>query len=103
MEDVAEVALILDRFCLAHQGSFCSVCVEQCPEMGAIVTEQGKPRVVPDLCTGCKICQTVCPAPKNAIFTVASKPKKGMIGRWEENRVDLDEELGSEPNEDSDS
>ncbi|MBK1827108.1 4Fe-4S binding protein [Haloferula rosea] len=69
--------------------------------MGAIVTEQGKPRVVPDLCTGCRVCQMVCPAPKNAIFTVASKPKKGMIGRWEENRVDLDEQLGSEPDADA--
>ncbi|MGB1131148.1 MAG: 4Fe-4S binding protein [Haloferula sp.] len=86
---VDEVALILDRFCLAWQGSFCSVCVEQCPEPGAIVTDQGKPRVEPDLCTGCKVCQNVCPAPKNAIFTVATKPKTGMIGRWEENKVEL--------------
>jgi len=85
-----EVALILDRFCLAWQGSFCSICVEHCPEKGAIVTEQGKPRVDPDRCTGCKICQTVCPAPKNAIFTVATKPKTGMIGRWEEKKVNLE-------------
>ena len=31
-----ELALILDRFCLAWQGSFCSVCSERCPEPGAI-------------------------------------------------------------------
>ncbi len=103
VEDGGEVALILDRFCLAHQGSFCSVCVEQCPEMGAIVTAQGKPSVVPEWGTGGRGCQMVGPAPKNAIFTVAAKPKKGRSGRWEENRVDLDEQLGSEPDADADS
>ncbi len=78
---IGELALILDRFCLAHQGSFCSVCVERCPEPGAIVTEQGKPRVVADLCTGCRVCHDVCPAPKKAIFFVARKPRPGMIGK----------------------
>jgi MinD superfamily P-loop ATPase len=71
----------LDRFCLAYQGSFCSVCFERCPELGAIVVTQGKPRVNPDLCTGCRICHDVCPAPKNAVFLVARKPRPGMIGR----------------------
>lgn len=76
-----EFALILDRFCLAYQGSFCSVCVERCPEPGAIVSELGKPRVDADICTGCRICHDVCPAPKNAVFLVAKKPKRGMIGK----------------------
>lgn len=75
------LALILDRFCLAWQGSFCSVCVERCPVPGAIITEMGKPRIDPDLCTGCKICHDVCPAPKNAVFLVPRKPRPGMIGR----------------------
>lgn len=76
-----ELALILDRFCLAWQGSFCSVCVERCPEPGAIVTEQGKPRVAADLCTGCRICHDLCPAPSNAIFLVARRPRGGMLGK----------------------
>lgn len=75
----AQLALILDRFCLAWQGSFCSVCSERCPEPGAITVTHGKPRVNPDLCTGCKICHDVCPAPKNAVFLVARKPRQGMI------------------------
>lgn len=76
-----ELALILDRFCLAHQGSFCTVCSERCPEPGAILVEQGKPRVDPDHCTGCRICREVCPAPKNAVFLVARQARRGMIGR----------------------
>jgi len=80
-EPIDQVALILDKFCLAYQGSFCSVCSEHCPEEGAILVTQGKPRVVPDACTGCQKCQEVCPAPKNAVFLVATKPKQGMIGK----------------------
>ena len=78
---IGELALILDRFCLAHQGSFCSVCIERCPEPGAILTENGKPCVVADLCTGCRICHDVCPAPKKAVFFVSRKPRPGMIGK----------------------
>ncbi len=72
-------ALILDRYCLAHQGSFCSVCREHCPVEGAIVISQGRPRVDPDPCTGCGKCQAVCPAPRNAVFLVDSAPRPGMI------------------------
>ncbi len=81
IDEAPQLALILDRFCLAWQGSFCSVCSERCPEPGAILTENGKPRINPDLCTGCKICHEVCPAPKNAVFLVSRKPRPGMIGR----------------------
>lgn len=75
------LALILDRFCLAWQGSFCSVCSERCPEPGAITTERGKPRINSDLCTGCRICHEVCPAPKNAVFVVPRAPRPGMVPR----------------------
>lgn len=57
--------------CLAWSGSFCSTCVERCPAPGAIETTMGKPRIVEDACTGCGICQHVCPAPRNAILIVA--------------------------------
>jgi len=76
-----QVALILDRFCLAHLGSFCSVCSEHCPQPGAITVHQGKPRIEPDACTGCEKCRDVCPAPRNAVFLVARKPRQGMVGR----------------------
>jgi ferredoxin-type protein NapG len=79
IEESPPLALILDRFCLAYQGSFCSVCSERCPADRAITVEQGKPRVNPDFCTGCKICHEVCPAPKNAVFLVARKPRQGMV------------------------
>lgn len=77
----AQFALILDRFCLAYQGGFCSICSEHCPEAGAIVVTQGKPQVIADLCTGCQKCHEACPAPKKAIFLVAKQARPGMVSR----------------------
>lgn len=78
-EDADAVALILDRFCLAWQNSFCSVCIERCPVEGAIVSERGRPRIEPSLCTGCAVCRDVCPAPKKAVFLVSRAPRQGMV------------------------
>jgi translation initiation factor RLI1 len=30
--------------------------------------EPGKPRIIEETCTGCGVCQHVCPAPANAIL-----------------------------------
>ena len=54
--------------CLAHQNSFCTVCSEQCPVDDAIELVNGKPRIVEDVCTGCGVCQHVCPAQSNAVM-----------------------------------
>jgi ferredoxin-type protein NapG len=62
------VARIDVTSCLAHQRSFCTVCSEQCPVSGAIEVVAGKPRILEDRCTGCGVCQHVCPAPHNAIL-----------------------------------
>ncbi len=69
-----QVAIIQGRFCLAYQRSFCTTCSERCPEQGAIIVEKGIPRVIAEHCTGCGICNEVCPAPRNAILMMA-KPK----------------------------
>ena len=68
-----QVAVIQGRYCLAYQNSFCSVCSERCPEVGAILTERGIPQIVADACTGCNICHDVCPAPTNAILMIHKK------------------------------
>ena len=54
--------------CLAHQRSFCTVCSEHCPVPCAIELSEGKPRINESKCTGCGVCQHVCPAPENAIL-----------------------------------
>ncbi len=67
---IARPAIILESNCLAHQKSFCSVCVERCPEQGAVVVTLGKPRIDPARCTGCGLCADACPAPQGGAIAV---------------------------------
>ncbi len=53
--------------CLNNLSSTCSVCLERCPVPGAMAFEGAAPVVVEALCTGCGVCQHVCPAPHNAV------------------------------------
>ncbi len=61
------VAVVMAWGCLAFRGTICSVCVERCPEDGALRLEAGRPVVAPDRCTGCGDCVDVCPAPSRAV------------------------------------
>ena len=72
-EPVPMLAVIQGRFCLAYQGGICFTCSERCPVPGAITTKLGIPTVHADLCTGCRICHDLCPAPRNAILMVEKK------------------------------
>ena len=61
----------IERFdCMAWQGTFCTVCSERCPVEGAISVDGGKPTIVEETCTGCGVCQHVCPAPYNAVLVL---------------------------------
>ncbi len=71
------VAVIQGRYCLAYQGSFCSVCYERCPVPHAIQLNEGMPRVVLETCTGCGVCHEVCPAPQNAVLITERRPGFG--------------------------
>jgi ferredoxin-type protein NapG len=64
------VAWIQPMACLAHTGSFCTVCAERCPVPGAVEVTMGKPRILADICTGCGTCAAVCPAPTNAVVVM---------------------------------
>ena len=72
--EYSHIAVIAGRECLAYQGTSCTICVERCPVAGALVLEQGLPRVVPSICTGCRLCHEVCPAPGQAIRIVPRPP-----------------------------
>lgn len=61
-------AVIGAHDCLAFQSSTCSVCVERCPVPGALRLEHGRPVVDTSLCTGCGVCEHVCPSPQNAVI-----------------------------------
>lgn len=63
--------------CLAHLGSFCSVCAEHCPVEGAIEVRGGRPTIDARACIGCGVCQHVCPAPENAVLLTPEAARPG--------------------------
>lgn len=71
------VAYVQTMACLAHTGSFCSVCSERCPVPNAIEVSAGKPVIRSDVCTGCGVCASVCPAPTNAIVIMPLADRPG--------------------------
>jgi MauM/NapG family ferredoxin protein len=75
------VARIQVYDCLAHQDTTCTSCVERCPSPGALVLETGRPRIIPDRCTGCGVCQHVCPAPRNAILLLPLERTEPPVSR----------------------
>jgi ferredoxin-type protein NapG len=61
-------AVVNEKLCYAYQGSDCDYCLKECPEdIGAITFENRRPKVNADLCTGCGLCENVCPARQAAI------------------------------------
>lgn len=71
------VAWIQTMACLAHTGSFCTVCSERCPVPKAIEVIAGRPTIRPDECTGCGTCAAVCPAPTNAVVVMPLADRPG--------------------------
>lgn len=62
-------ARIATHNCLAWQGTTCVTCQERCPAIGAITLDAHcRPIISAESCTGCGVCQHVCPAPQNAIL-----------------------------------
>ena len=46
--------------CLPHNGPECGACASSCPVPGAMVWNQCKPYIVPQLCAGCSLCREAC-------------------------------------------
>lgn len=71
-------ARIQEQACLAYSGEMCFTCSEHCPVDGAITLRDGKPVIDEPTCTGCGVCQHVCPAPANAILLMPSPERNGL-------------------------
>ncbi|MCA9532928.1 MAG: 4Fe-4S binding protein [Myxococcales bacterium] len=70
-----ELRAQLDRFaCLASSSQVCTVCVERCPEPGAITLDGFLPIIDEARCTGCGACEPACPAPTTAIRVLPRLP-----------------------------
>jgi len=74
------VAVIQAKYCLAYEEIPCTDCYDHCPEANCIVIEEGFPRIHVDACTGCRVCQNVCPSSAEAILMV--QRFSGSKGVW---------------------
>jgi len=74
------VAVIQAKYCLAYEEIPCTQCYDHCPEPRVITIEDGYPRIRVEGCTGCRVCQNVCPSAAEAILMV--KRFSGSNGVW---------------------
>ena len=61
------LAEINTNTCLAHHGTVCTACVDQCPVENCMTMEGGRPKIDAETCTGCGVCLYVCPVEGSAI------------------------------------
>ena len=63
--------------CVTYHGESCDRCVSMCPVPGALVSDGGRPRVDATLCTGCGLCEHVCPTDEAAITVTPARLLSG--------------------------
>lgn len=69
-------AVVHRSSCLSHIGSECTICIERCPIEGTITHDWRKiPVIDQDLCTGCGMCISTCPAEPAALSIIPSKER----------------------------
>jgi MinD superfamily P-loop ATPase len=71
--------------CIAwNEGKACLVCYERCSYGAIEVDSRGRPRVVPEKCTGCGACQNTCvtcPDPAIVVYPPGTALESGGGGR----------------------
>jgi len=88
------VAVIDANSCIAFWGIQCDACYRACPLLGeAIIIEYSKnertgkhafmkPIIVPDICTGCGMCEQACVTEKPAVFILLREVAEGKAGDY---------------------
>lgn len=75
-------ARVTKSHCLAwNEAEYCMVCDEYCPYHAVKIIEHNGvncPEVDPDICRGCGLCQTVCPAVPEKAIIVQAKPQRKL-------------------------
>jgi len=54
--------------CLPYSGPECGACASSCPVPGALIWNQCKPYIVPQLCVGCALCRETCIVEPKAVL-----------------------------------
>jgi len=63
-------AVVDTKICYAWNGQHCDYCINECPLKGeAILADEScRPKVNPEICTGCGKCEYICPTRQPAII-----------------------------------
>ena len=70
-------AYIVKKKCFAYNNQMCDYCFDRCPEQGkAIIMENGKPIIITEKCTGCGMCEYICPAPDKGVIVLPTRKNK---------------------------
>ncbi len=96
VQDPAEsrmgLAVLVDHeTCLSYNGLRCEICFRQCPLTGTAITIENQargrsrhalflPQVHSEACTGCGVCEKVCPLDEAAIRVLPTELAQGKIG-----------------------
>lgn len=67
----------LTKTCIALRTGACTVCKEKCPEEAITLDERNRPVIDPELCNGCGLCVTMCPA--NVLQSYKSSVDRGIV------------------------
>lgn len=78
-----------NQACLPHFGQECNACASSCPVPGAIVWNQSKPYIVPQLCAGCSLCREACILKPKAVL-VKAHYKKTAVAISTEKQIPLE-------------
>lgn len=63
-------ATVDTQICYAWNGQLCDKCIQICPLQGKAIwaDESCRPKINPEICTGCGQCEKICPTTNPAIF-----------------------------------
>jgi len=72
-------AVINERLCHAFQGMDCDYCVKECPFPNEAIAmdSEGHPQVNIEICTGCGLCEYICPTRQPAIVVEKKRSSDG--------------------------
>lgn len=69
----------LTKKCIALRTGGCVECYKACGEYAITLNEDNVPVIDPELCTGCGICELVCPA--NVFQSYSGESERGIVVR----------------------
>ncbi|MDR1422427.1 MAG: 4Fe-4S dicluster domain-containing protein [Coriobacteriales bacterium] len=89
-------AYLVEDWCLGWQLRGCRRCYEECPFDAIEMDAHERPRVIPEKCNGCGLCENICPSLMAGSYTVGATDRAITIKPVETLRLLALEQAGEE-------